>query len=159
MTEKHHDLPTQLPVLLRLLANPTTPHTNTELWCRITSFGWEECEPTLMGELETGAGEVKQLVLGIISEEAEQIGTESVQSFVPQVISLLNNEDRLVRMAAVHAVESLLVSDENVITALRQIIANDEPILASQALATLLELDLDHTVIQEVSVHFRERSE
>ncbi len=156
MTAENNDFPTQLPVLLRLLANPTTPHTSLELCCRIRSFGWEECEPTLMAELETGSASVKQLVLGIISEEAEQIGTESVQVFVPQVVSLLKDEDRLVRMAAVHAVESLLVSDDNVIAALRHIIVHDEPILASQALATLLELDLDHTVVQEVSVHFRD---
>lgn len=159
MTTEHEDFRQQLPLLLRLLANPTTPHTNTELWCRITSFGWDECVPMLLKELETGAGEVKRLVLSIISEEAEQIGTESVQSFVPQVVALVKDEDRLVRMAAVHAVESLLVSDDNVVAALRNIVAHDEPILASQALATLLELDLDHTVIQEIAVHFRERSE
>lgn len=158
MTEKHHDLPTQLPVLLRLLANPTTPHTAVELACRIRSYGWEECESMLLKELETGAGEVKRLVLGIISEEAEQMGTESVQSFVPQVVSLLNDEDRLVRMAAVHTVESLRVFDELAVAALRHIVANDEPILASQALTTLLELDLDHTVIQEIAIHFRDGS-
>lgn len=158
MTAENKDFLTQLPVMLRLLANPTTPHTALELCCRIRSFGWEECEPTLMTELETGSATVKQLVLGIISEEAEQIGTESVQSFVPQVVALLNDEDRLIRMAAVHAVESLLVSDDTVIAALRHIIANDEPILASQALAALLELDLDHSVIQEIAIHFRDGS-
>lgn len=158
MTAENNDFPRQLPVLLRLLANPTTPHTALELCCRIRSFGWDECEPTLMAELETGSASVKQLVLGIISEEAEQIGTESVQSFVPQVVSLLKDEERLVRMAAIHTVESLLVSDDNVVAALRHIVANDEPILASQALTTLLELDLDHTVIQEIAVHFRDGS-
>ncbi|OYW19078.1 MAG: hypothetical protein B7Z55_09540 [Planctomycetales bacterium 12-60-4] len=159
MTAENKDFLTQLPVMLRLLANPTTPHTALELCCRIRSFGWEECEPTLMAELETGSASVKQLVLGVIREESDQFGDESVRSFVLQVVSLLKDEDRLVRMSAIHAVESLRVSDDNVVAALRHIVANDEPILASQALTTLLELDLDHTVIQEIAVRFRERSE
>lgn len=157
MTAENEDFLMHLPVLLRLLANPTTPYTALEFCCRIRSFGWDECVPMLMRELESGAGDVKQLVLRIISEEAEQMGIESVQSFVPQVVSSLKDEGRLVRMAAIHDVESLRVFNQHVAVALRYIIAHDEPIVASQALATLLELDLDHSVIQEIAVHFRDR--
>ena len=155
MTTELDDFLKQLPVLLRLLADPITPHTNSELWCRIKSFGWDECVPILMAELESGTGDVQRLILGIICEESDQMGNELVQPFFAAVVSLLNSEDRLVRVAAIHAVERLLIFDEHVVASLRHIIANDEPILASQALATLLELDLEHSVIQEIAVMFR----
>lgn len=155
MTNEHEDFTQQLPVLLRLLADPITPHTYSELWCRIKSFGLDECVPILKAELESGTADVQRLVLGIICEESDQIGNELAQPFFAAVVSLLNSEDRLVHVSAIHAVERLLIFDEHVVASLRHIIANDEPILASQALATLLELDLDHVVIQEIAVMFR----
>lgn len=154
MTEEHEDFVNQLPFLLRLLADPTTPHTAHELWCRIRSIDWGGCVPVLKSELDGGVADVKRLVLAIISEEAEQMGCESVEQFLPTVVSLLSDEDRLVRMSAIHTVESLKICDQDVIAALRHVIAFDEPILASQALATLLKLDAEHVVIKEIAVHF-----
>lgn len=146
----------QLPTLLRLLADPTTPHTAKEIWCRIRSFDWVDCVPLLMSELESGVADVKRLVLNIICEEAEQVGCESVQQFLPTVISLLSDEDRLIRGAAIQTVETICILDEDVTKALRHIIAFDEPIIASQALITLLELDLGGSVIRELAPHFRD---
>lgn len=130
-----------LPSLLRLLADPTTPHTSLELWERITAFGWDECVSCLMQELETGDPCVKRLVMSIIWQELEQLGPERVQPFVPLILPLLGDLDRLVRMAAVQAVRDLRLEES--IPQLRRIVCEDERPLAAEALIALMELDDD----------------
>ncbi|WP_201767221.1 hypothetical protein [Rhodopirellula sallentina] len=148
----------QLPTLLRLLADPTTMHTAAELFNRIDAFGWEECSPVLLGALESNDSDVKQLVLSVICYAADTHGNDWVQPFESVVLALLEDKDRLVRISAVLAVESLRAFDPEFVAALRFIIGYDEPILASQALITLLELDRDHSVIRELAPLFRVRS-
>ncbi|MBA2114090.1 hypothetical protein [Bremerella alba] len=145
----------ELPNLLRLLAVPTTTHTAPELWNRIDAFGWEECYPVLLGALESNDSDVKQLVLSVICYAADTHGNEFVQPFESVVLALLEDEDRLVRMSAVLAVESLRAFEPEFVAALRFIVGYDEPILASQALITLLELDIDRSVILELAPLFR----
>ncbi|MEW4453032.1 HEAT repeat domain-containing protein [Bremerella sp. JC817] len=128
-----------LPNLLRLLANSTTPHTSLELWERITAFGWDECVSCLMQELETGEPDVKRLVMGVLWEELEHLGSQRVQPFVPLILPLLNDPDRLVRMAAIQAVRDLHLSEA--IPQLRRIVCEDERPLAAETLAALMELD------------------
>lgn len=125
--------------LLRLLANPTTPHTSLELWDRITAFGWDECVPCLMKELETGEPDVKRLVMGVLWQETEYVGPERVQPFVPFILPLLGDSDRLVRMAAIQAVRDLRLQES--IPQLRRIVCEDERPLAAEALVALMELD------------------
>ncbi|MEZ5943971.1 MAG: HEAT repeat domain-containing protein [Planctomycetaceae bacterium] len=129
----------KLPNLLRLLANPTTPHTSLELWGRISAFGWDECSPCLMRELEAGESGQKRLVMDVLSQELEHLGSERVQLFVPHIVPLLGDSDRLVRMAAIHAVRDLRPDDA--IPQLRRIVCEDERPLAAEALVALLELD------------------
>lgn len=143
----------QLTGLLRQLADPVTPHTAAELWCRIRAVGWEECLPVLLHELQTGNPDVKRLVLAILSEEAEQEGTDSVQPFLDEVERLLADENRLVRMAAIHAVRDLNLSGAS--QALRRIICNDEAELSRQALITLIELD--DGVVEELIQKLRDK--
>ncbi len=145
----------QLPTLLRQLADPTTMHTAPELCDRINAFGWEECFPVLLGALESSDSDVKQLVLSIICYEADTHGNELVQPFESVVLALLEDEDRLVRMSAVLAVDSLRAFEPEFVAALRFIVGYDEPILANQALITLLELD--RTIISELAPLFRVR--
>jgi len=38
MTAENEDFPQQLPQLLRMLTDPSSPHTNAELSCRIRSL-------------------------------------------------------------------------------------------------------------------------
>ncbi|MBB01203.1 MAG: hypothetical protein CMJ47_01000 [Planctomyces sp.] len=128
-----------LPSLLRLLANPTTPHTSLELWDRITAFGWDECVPFLMKELETGEPDVKRLVMGVLWQELEHLGAERVQPFIPLILPQLGDPDRLVRMAAIQAVRDLRLEES--IPHLRRIICEDERPLAAEALVALIELD------------------
>ncbi|MBI1249363.1 HEAT repeat domain-containing protein [bacterium] len=129
----------QLPTLLRLLADPTTPHTSLELWNRITAFGWDECVPCLMQELETGEPNVKRLVLGVLWQELEHLGSARVQPFDSLILPLLEDSDRLVRMAAIQAVRDLHWIEA--IPQLRRIVCEDERPLAAEALVALMELD------------------
>jgi len=140
----------QLPTLLRLLADPTSPHTSLELWDRITAFGWDECLPCLMQELETGEPDVKRLVMGVLWQELEHLGSERVQPFVPLILPLLDDPDRLVRMAAIQAVRDLRPDDA--IPQLHRIVCEDERPLAAEAFIALMELDDDllNTMIETV---------
>jgi len=128
-----------LPTLLRLLADPTTPYTSLELWNRITAFGWDECVPILMRELETDEPCVKRLVMSIIWQELEHLGPDRVQPFVPCILPLLDDPDRLVRMAAVQAVRDLHLNEA--IPQLRRIVCDDERPLTCEALVALMDLD------------------
>ncbi len=128
-----------LPSLLRLLADPTTPHTSLELWERITAFGWDECVSCLIQELETGEHDVKLLVMGVLWQELEHLGSERVQPFIPLILPLLGDPDRLVRMAAVQAVRDLRLEES--LPQLHRIVCEDERPLAAEALVALMELD------------------
>ena len=151
------DFLTQLPILLRLLADPRTPHTVSELWCRVFSYGWEECEPILLAELQSGEADVQQLVIEIIGEQAENSGIESIQPFLTPIVSLLSHEDSLVRMSVISAVGELMIDDETTQDAIRQIIRNDEPIIASAALQILLRFNPRY--IGEVVSLFQDNSD
>ncbi|WP_013627290.1 HEAT repeat domain-containing protein [Rubinisphaera brasiliensis] len=131
----------QLSTLLRLLANPTTPHTSLEMWDRISAFGWDDCVPVLIRELETGESDVKRLVMGVLWQEVEHLGPERVQPFVTFILPLLGDSDRLVRMAAIQAVRDLHLQES--ITLLRRIVCEDDRPLAAEALVALMELDSD----------------
>jgi HEAT repeat protein len=139
MTTNTKKFLSELPQFLRLLADPTTPHTSLELWSRITASGWDECVPCLMQELETGDPDVKRLVVNVVEQEFEQFGSERVQPFVPLVVALLNDADRLVRMAAIQFVRDFRPG--NAIPSLRRIVCEDERLLAAEALVVLMELD------------------
>ena len=158
MSAEHEvPFPKQLPDLLRMLADPVTPHTTSELWCRIKGTGWDQCVPVLLSELESGEADVKRLVLAIISEDAEQVGRDSVQPFVPLLTARLNDTDRLVRMEAIQAVRIVQVADQTTTEALLKVACYDEPGLAREALLTLLELD--ESMFAEVVRFLRSRSE
>jgi glycosyltransferase involved in cell wall biosynthesis len=89
----------QLPALLRVMADPTTPHTTKELWCRIASDDWDRHAPTLLHELRTGVNDVKRLVLSIVCEQAQIVRSTPPQPFLIEIERLLTDDDRLVRMA------------------------------------------------------------
>jgi len=146
----------QLPGMLRLLADPTTPHTAPEISCRIQAAGWELCVPVLLSELRGDDPDVKRLVLAILAEEAENVGTESTEPFHEAVEWLMADEDRLVRMAAIHAVRDLHISTPTATAALRRIVCDDEAELARQALLTLIELD--DGVVEELAQMLRGRA-
>lgn len=146
----------QLPILLRLLANPRTPHTAKELWCRVFSFGWEECQSLLLTELQSGESDVQRLVIDIIDEHAGNSGLESIQSFIPTIVSFLGHEDRLVRSWAISAVGELLVDNQTTVDALRHIVCTDEPLLAGAAFQVLLQFDPQ--IIKEVLQSFRDNA-
>ena len=146
----------QLPGILRLLADPTTPHTAAELWCRIQGAGWEFCVPVLLSELRGDNSDVKRLVLAILVEEAENVGTESTEPFHEAVERLLADEDRLVRMAAIHTVRDLLISTPTATAAVRRIVCHDESPLAREALISLVELD--DGVVEELAQKLRGRA-
>ena len=138
----------QLPALLRQLAEPTTPHTTKELWCRIASEEWEHCAPTLLHELRTGENDVKRLVLSVACEQARIVRSTPIQPFLIEIERLLADGDRLMRMAAVGAVRDLVehgrdgdVASPIVLGSLRRIGCHDELPLAREALLTLLEMD------------------
>jgi hypothetical protein len=140
----------QLPALLRQLAEPTTPHTAKELWCRIASEEWEHSAPTLLHELRTGENDVKRLVLSIVCEQAKIVRSTPIQPFLIEIERLLADDDRLVRMAAVGAVRELVehgrevdAASPSVLASLRRIGSHDELPLAREALLTLLEMDDD----------------
>jgi HEAT repeat protein len=151
------DFLNQLPVLLRLLADPRTPHTVSELWCRVFSYGWEECEAILLADLKSGDSDVQRLVIEIIMEHAGNSGIDSIRSFVPTIVSLLSHEDRLVRSCAISAVGELMVDDKATVDALRHIVCTDEPLLASAAAQVLIQFDPQ--IIKEVVQLLRDNAE
>ena len=97
----------QLPALLRQLADPVTPHTSAELWCRIVSDDWDRYIPALIHALQTGENDVKRLVLAIACEQASHVPTTPLQPFLVELQRLLAYQDRAVRMAAINAVREL----------------------------------------------------
>ena len=138
----------QLPALLRQLADPITPHTTDELWCRIASEGWERCAATLLHELRSGDNDVKRLVISIVCEQAAKVPTTPVQPFLDEIERLLTDDDRLVRMAAIAAIRQLAsitgdgkVASGPVLVLLRRIACHDELPIAREAMLTLLEND------------------
>lgn len=152
----------QLPTLLRQLAEPTTPHTTKELWCRIASEEWEHCVPTLLHQLRTGENDVKRLVLSIICEQAHIVRSTPIQPFIFEIERLLADDDRLMRMAAVGAVRDLVghgresdAASPTVLASLRRIGSHDELPLAREAVLTLLEMDDD--AVREIASLLRGR--
>ncbi len=139
-----------LPTLLRLLADPTTPHTSLEIWDRIMAFGWDECVPYLMQELNRGEPDVKRLVISVLSQELEQMGSERAQPFISHILNCLSDPDRLVRIAAVQVVRDFRLDEA--IPFLRRVVCEDERPLATEALLALMELDdeLINDVIETV---------
>jgi hypothetical protein len=138
----------QLPAFLRVMADPTTPHTTNELWCRIAADDWDRHAPTLLYELRTGMNDVKRLVLSIVCEQANIVRSTPIQPFLVEIERLLTDDDRLVRMAAIYAVRDLFdvgrepnMSSPSVLESLRRIGCHDELPLAREALLTLLEID------------------
>lgn len=152
----------QLPALLRQLADPVTPHTSAELWCRIVSDDWDRYVPALIHALQTGENDVKRLVLAIACEQATHVPTTPLQPFLVELQRLLVDEDRLVRMATIHAVRELAQHGQDlglalptISQSLRTIVGHDEMLLAREALLTLLEVD-ENAVIEIASL-MRER--
>jgi len=140
----------QLPALLRVMADPTTPHTTKELWCRIAADDWDRHAPTLLHELRTGENDVKRLVLSIVCEQAKIVRSTPIQPFLIEIERLLTDDDRLVRIAAVGAVRDLVghgresdAASPSVLASLRRIGSHDELPLAREAVLTLLEMDDD----------------
>jgi hypothetical protein len=131
----------QLPGLLRQLADPTTQYTSQELWCRIHSAGWDLCVPVLLAELKGSDDSVKRLVMHILVEHHEHASDESLELFHDVVEQLLEDESRVVRMAAIHAVRDLSIWTPTVAASLRWIVCHDHPVLAREALVSLMELD------------------
>jgi hypothetical protein len=138
----------QLPALLRVMADPTTPYTTKELWCRIAADDWDRHAPTLLHELRTGMNDVKRLVLSIFCEQAQIVRSTPIQPFLIEIERLLTDDDRLMRMAAVGAIRDFVeharegdVASPSVVASLRRIGSHDEPPLAREALLTLLEMD------------------
>lgn len=152
----------QLPALLRQLADPITPHTTKELWCRIASEEWEYSASTLLHELRTGENDVKRLVLSIVCEQAQIVRSTPIQPFLIEIERLLADEDRLMRMAAVGAVRDLVdlgresdAASPSVLASLCSIGCHDELPLAREALLTLLEMDDD--TVREIASLLRDR--
>lgn len=152
----------QLPALLRQLAEPTTPHTAKELWCRIASEEWEHSAPTLLHELRTGENDVKRLVLSIVCEQAKMVRSTPIRPFLIEIERLLADDDRLMRMAAIGAVRDLVehgregdVASPIVLESLRRIGCHDELPLARESLLTLLEMD--DRAVREIASLLRER--
>ncbi len=105
---------------------------------------------------------MKRLVLAIVCEQAKNVPATLAQPFFVEVERLLADEDRLVRMAAIHAVRELAqrrqdlhMSLPTVSESLRRIVCHDELPLAREALFTLLETD-ENAVI-EIALLLRER--
>lgn len=153
MTIKPTDFSENLPLLLQLLADPVTPHTAQELWCRIGEHQWEKCIPALHNALEHSDPSVIQLVLSILNEQADVHGSESLEDFLPDILACLKHDDRLVRSGAIILVQEVHIADDSVIQALKGIVLNDEPLLAREALIALLNVDWE--TVTEVVALFR----
>ena len=144
----------ELPTLLRLMADPTTPHTSKELWCRIAADDWDRHAPTLLHELQAGENDVKRLVLSIICEQASHVRATPIQPFLGEMERLLTDNDRLVRMAAIEAVRHLFqngrdegVASPKALALLHRISCTDELPLAREAMLALVEMD-DSAVLE-----------
>lgn len=147
-----------LPLLLRLLAEPITGCTESEVFHRIDAWGWNECFPTLLEQLESGDSDVKCLVLSVICYATTVSDLEVTQPLESAVLSLLVDESSCVRMSAIVAAESLGTRDPQIIATLRRIVGHDNDVLSCQALITLLEHDIDRSVLRDIKPLFRNES-
>lgn len=151
-----------LPALLRLMADPTTPHTTKEIWCRVTSDDWDRHAPTLLHEMQTGDNDVKRLVLSIVCEEAIHMPDSQIEPFLVEIQRLLTDDDRLVRMEAIAAVRQLFehgrdeaLASPTVLASLRRIGCDDELPLAREAMLALLEMD--DSAVRQIAFLLREQ--
>jgi len=154
----------QLPTLLRVMADPTTPHTTKELWCRIAADDWDRHAPTLLYELRTGMNDVKRLVLSIVCEQANIVRSTPMEPFLVEIERLLTDDDRLVRMAAIGAVRHLFrngrdeeVASPTVLALLHRISRDEELPLAREAMLSLVEID--DSAVLEIALLLRDRKE
>lgn len=152
----------QLPMLLRVMADPTTPHTTKELWCRIAVDDWDRHVPTLLHELRTGVNDVKRLVLSIVCEQSTNVRATPIKPFLVEIERLLTDDDRLVRMAAIEAVRHLFrngqdeeVASPTVLALLHRISCDDELSLAREAMLSLVEMD--DSAVQGIALLLRDR--
>lgn len=152
----------RLPALLQLMADPTTPHTSKELWCRIAADDWEHHAPTLLHELQAGENDVKRLVLSIICEQASHVRATPIQPFLGEMERLLTDNDRLVRMAAIEAVRHLFqngrdegVASPKALALLHRISCTDELPLAREAMLALIEMD--DSAVREIALLLRDQ--
>ena len=153
MTIKPTDFSENLPHLLQMLADPVTPHTSKEIWCRIGAFGWEECLPALQNALNSTDPSVIRLVLSILNEQADVHGSDSLEDFVPDILACLKHEDRLVRNGAIILIQDVQIADDSIFQDLKGIVRKDEPLLAKEALIALINVDWE--TVTDVVAHFR----
>ena len=126
--------------LLRVLAEPTTPTTSQEIFARLSAFDLDHVLMILEHELDSEP-EVTRLVLGVLIEISDHLGSEPIQGLLLKVAECLDHEERLVRMAAIQLVREARLAHPAVLDALRKHIMDDEPAIQREAAVTLIELD------------------
>jgi hypothetical protein len=84
--------------LLRLLSNPRTPHTISEVWCRLD---FPECLPILTSQLRSDDPSVAKLVLNVLQREAELHGYWKLPEVEPSIAECIRHDDQGIRQAAI----------------------------------------------------------
>ncbi|WP_291171442.1 HEAT repeat domain-containing protein [Gimesia sp.] len=145
MSQKQLGFIKRLPELLHLFSNPITPHTVSELWCRISSPYWDECLPILLQELQSNDPRVVRLVLEIMQKQVELRGQDSFVSSIPLITKHLTHNDSLVRQATIHLLTAMQISHAQILDGLKSIMLNDDPYISTEAALALLKLNPDET--------------
>ncbi len=135
----------RIPELLHLFSDPMTPHTASELWCRISSPYWDDCLPILLHELQSDDPRVVRLVLNILQKQVELRGQASFVSSIPLITKHLTHDDSLVRQATIHLLAAMKISNDQILYGLKSIMENDESYIATEAALAIIKLNPDET--------------
>jgi len=129
--------------LLRLLCNPTTPHTVSEVWCRLH---FPECVPLLKSELKSDNPSIIRLVLDVFRHEAElrleaeDNGYLRLPEVEIAVADYIQHNAIFVRQAAIGFFDIAGTDREETISAIHNVMLNDHPIVAVQAANALAKI-------------------
>ncbi|MEQ8637945.1 HEAT repeat domain-containing protein [Gimesia maris] len=141
MSQNQQEFINQLPEILHLFSEPVTPHTASELWCRISTPNWDDCLPILLQELQSDDPRVVRLVLAILKMQSETIGPDSFISSIPTITEYLKHEDSLVRQATIHLLSAMQISNDLILSGLKSIMENDESYIATEAALAIIKLN------------------
>ncbi len=127
--------------LIRIMADPVTPHTVNEIWCRFGPDCFSECLPTFLSILKSPVAAEVSLVLNIFEMQAERISKGLSTKAKVAVVNCLDHEERYVVSAAISCLGALGRSADLAVDRLREILVANDALLSTRAASALIDVE------------------